>query len=119
MDGVNLYSLQNTNYSIWIVVEINNGIPPWLFVKNEHLILAFIVPSRIQVKRIDVYLQPIINKLKKLWEGIDVYDVSRPIPTERYFTLNGIYAYTMHNYPILGVFSSKNVGGFVYIHNIV
>jgi hypothetical protein len=27
MDGVNLYSLQNTNYSVWPVVVINNNIP--------------------------------------------------------------------------------------------
>ena len=33
MDGVNPYSLQNTNYSVWRVVVINNN-PQWLSVKN-------------------------------------------------------------------------------------
>jgi hypothetical protein len=98
MDGVNLYSLQNTNYFVWPVVVINNNIPPWLSMKNEHLMLALIVLGRRQVKRMDVYLQPLINELKKLWEGIHVYDVSRPIPMERYFTLYGICAYTTHDY---------------------
>jgi hypothetical protein len=77
--------------------------------KNEHLMLALIVPSRRQVKRMDVYLQPLINELKQLWEGIQVYDVSRPIPMERSFTLYGICAYTMHDYPRLGVFFGKHV----------
>jgi hypothetical protein len=84
MDGVNLYSLQNTDYSIWLVVVINNNIPPWLSMNNAHLMLALIVPGRIQVKRMDVYLQPLIDEFKKLWERIHVYDVSRLIPMETY-----------------------------------
>jgi predicted small metal-binding protein len=62
MDGINPYSLQNTNYYVWPIVLININIPPWLFVKNEHLMLALIVSSRRQVKNMDVYLQPLIDK---------------------------------------------------------
>jgi hypothetical protein len=75
--------------------------------KNEHLMLALIVPGRRQVKNMDVYLQPLVDELKELWEGIHVYDVSRPITTERSFTLYGICAYTTHDYPGLGVFSGN------------
>ena len=107
MDGVNPYSLQNTNYSIWPVVVINNNTPPWLSVKSEHLMLALIVHGRRQVKNIDVYLQPLVDELKELWDGINIYNVSRPIAVERIFTLYGICAYTTHDYPGLGVFSSK------------
>ena len=77
--------------------------------KNEHLMLALIVSGRRQVKRMDVYLQPLINEFKKLWEGIHVYDVSRPIPMERCFTLYVIRVYTMHDYLGLGVYSGKHV----------
>ena len=107
MDGVNPYSLQNTNYYVWPVVVINKNIPPWLSVKNEHIMLALIVPGRIQVKNMDVYLQPLVDELKELWDWINVYDVSRPIATVRSFTLYGICAYTTHDYPGLGVFSGK------------
>ena len=107
MDGVNPYFLQKTNYSVWTVVVINNNIPPWLSVKNEHLMLALIFPSRRQEKHIDVYLQPLVDELKELWEGIHVYDVSRPIAIERSFTLYGICAYTTHDYAILRVLSGK------------
>ena len=69
MDGVNPYSLQNTNYSIWLVVVINNNIPRWLCVKNEHLMLAVIVLGRRQVKNMDVYLQPLRDELKESWDG--------------------------------------------------
>ena len=74
MDGVNPYSLQNTNYSVWPVVVINNNIPPWFSMNNEHLMLALIVPSRRQMKNMDVYIQPLVDELKELWDGINVYD---------------------------------------------
>ena len=97
MDGLNPYSLQNTNYYGWSIVVINNNIPPWLSMKNVHIMLALIVPSRKQVKNMDVYLQPLVDELKELWEGIHVYDVSRPIATKRSFMLYRICAYTTHD----------------------
>jgi hypothetical protein len=87
--------------------------------KNEHIMLALIVLVRRQMKTMDVYLQEMIDYFKKLWEGIHVYDVSRPLPMERSFTLYGICAYTMHNYPGLGVLSDKHVHPFVYICNFI
>ena len=74
MDDVSPYSLQNTNHYVWTIVVINNDIPPWLFVKNEHLRLALIVLGRRKVKNMDVYLQPLVDELKELWEGMHVYD---------------------------------------------
>ena len=55
----------------------------------------------------DVYLQPMVDELKELWDGINVYNVSRPIVAERRFMLYGICAYATHDYPGLGVFSGK------------
>jgi hypothetical protein len=43
--------------------------------KSEHLYV------RRQVKNMDVYLQPLVDELEELWEGIHVYDESRPIIT--------------------------------------
>jgi hypothetical protein len=88
-------------------------------VKNEHLMLALIVSGRRQVKRMDVYLQPLIDEFKQLWEGIHVYDVSRSIPMERSFTLYGICVYTTHDYLGLGVCFGKHVHRFVYICNFI
>ena len=87
--------------------------------KNEHLNPTVIVLGRIQAKRMDVYLQPLIDEFHQLWEGIQVYDVSRPIPMERYFTLYNICVYMMHHYPRLGICSSKHVDLFLYNHNVI
>ena len=51
--------------------------------KNQHLMLDLRVPGRRQVKNMDVHLQPLVDELKELWDGINVYDVSRPIVVER------------------------------------
>ena len=75
--------------------------------KNEHLMLALIFPDRRQVKNMDVYLQPLVDELKELWDGINVYDVSKPIAVERIFMLYGICSYMTHDYPSLEVCSSK------------
>ena len=69
--------------------------------------LALTVPCRRQVKKIDVYLQPLVDELKELWYGINVYDVSRPIVAERSFMLYGICSYTTRDYPGLGVCFGK------------
>jgi hypothetical protein len=49
--------------------------------------LAMIVSGRRQVNNMDVYLQPLVYELKKLWEGIYVYDVSRPIDIEEFYVV--------------------------------
>ena len=67
MDGVNPYSLQNTNYYVWLVVVINNNTLAWLSVKNANIMLARIVHARRQAKNMDVYLQPLVDELKELW----------------------------------------------------
>ena len=69
--------------------------------------LALIVLGRRQVNNMDVYLQPLLDELKELWDGIDAYDVWRPIATERSFTFYGICAYMTHDYPGLGVCPGK------------
>jgi len=60
----------------------------------------------------DVYLQPFLDELKELWEGIHVYNVSRPIAIEGSFTLYGLCAYTIHDYPCLGVFYGKKLHSY-------
>ena len=71
------------------------------------------------MKRMDVYLQPLINELKKLWEGENIYDVSKHIRMERSFRVYDICVYTTHDYLGLGVFFGKHVQQFVYIYNFI
>ena len=35
--------------------------------------------SKFQVKYMNVYIEPLIDELLELWNGITMYDVSKPI----------------------------------------
>ena len=77
MDGVNPFGLRSTTWSTWLVVLVNYNIPPWLAIKKGHLFLSLLVPGKYKVKNMDIYLAPMVNERKQLWEGINIQDVSR------------------------------------------
>jgi hypothetical protein len=49
-----------------------------------------------QVKDMNVYIKPLIDELLKLWEGIIVYDMCKPIGQKR-FQCHGIFLWTIHD----------------------
>jgi hypothetical protein len=57
---------------------LNYNIPPWLTTKKHFVMLSLIIPSLRSIigEHFDVYLKPLLDELKMLWEvGIDVQDV--------------------------------------------
>ena len=48
--------------------------------------------GKYQVKDMNVYIEPLIDELLKLWAGITMYDISRPIG-QKQFHLHGILAW--------------------------
>ena len=106
LDGVNPFSIQNTQYSLWPVIVINYNIPPYMSIKKQHMMLTLLVPGKFQVKNMDTYLQPLIEECKSLCNGFVMRDISRPIQ-ECNFKFHGIICWTMHDYPSLGVCSSN------------
>jgi Transposase family tnp2 len=106
-DGISPFALAGKArpYSVWPVVLTNYNIPPWMAMKKGHLLLSMIIPGPKQVKKIDVYLQPLIEELRELWRGVDCYDGR--ISTSglsRQFTLKAILMWTMHDLPGTFVF---------------
>ena len=52
------------------------------------IIIYFIssnLSSKYQVKDMNVYIEPLIDELLGLWNGISMYDVSRPIRKKENF----------------------------------
>jgi hypothetical protein len=39
--------------------------------------------GKYQVKDMNVYIEPLIDKLLELWKGITMYDISRPVGAQR------------------------------------
>ena len=56
--------------------------------------------GKYQVKDMHVYTEPLIDELLKLWVGITVHDISRPIG-QKQFQFYGILALTIHDAPRL------------------
>jgi hypothetical protein len=46
----------------------------------------------------NVYIEPLIDELLKLWVGITMYNISRPIGQRR-FQFHGILSWTIHDAP--------------------
>ena len=64
------------------------------------IIIYFICTSnqsgKFQVKDMNVYIEPLIDELLKLWDGISMYDVSRPIQ-QRKFQFHVMVLWTIHD----------------------
>ena len=98
MDGINPFGHQSTSWLMWLVVVTIYNILAWLTIKKGHLMLALIVPEKHKVKNVNMYLAPLIDELHTLWNGLQVYDISRSLD-KCHFQLKGILIWTMHDYP--------------------
>lgn len=77
-DGFNPFKNMSVAHSTWPVVIIPYNLPPWLCMKQTNFILTLLIPGpKSPGNKIDVYLQPLIEELKDLWEhGIETWDAS-------------------------------------------
>lgn len=109
-DGFNPFSGQNSKYSCWPVILVIYNLPPWLIMKRKHMMLTLLISGPKQPgNNIDVYLQPLIDDLKRLWEGVrGVYDATQ----NQTFTLRGCLLLTINDYPAYGNLSGSIVKGY-------
>jgi hypothetical protein len=56
--------------------------------------------SKYQVKYMNVYIERLIDEILKLWAGITMYDICKPI-REKKFKFRGILLWTIHDAPRL------------------
>ena len=78
LDGMNSYGNLSTNHSSWPVLLMIYNLPPWLCILQKYIILCMMIAGPRQPGNdIDVYLTPLIEDLKILWEdGVDVWDAN-------------------------------------------
>ncbi|CAL2256796.1 unnamed protein product [Prunus armeniaca] len=84
-DGFNPHSSLSSKYSCWPVISVTYNLPPWLCMKRKFMMLTLLISDPKQPRNdIDVYLEPLIDDLKSLWDEIrGVYDAH----IGEYFTL--------------------------------
>ncbi|XP_028066357.1 uncharacterized protein LOC114269267 [Camellia sinensis] len=85
-DGFNPFGNMSTSYSMWPVILMPYNLPPWRCMKAPFFMMSLLIAGRNQLGTdIDVYLRPLIDELKELWEnGVMTYDAS----TEQTFRMH-------------------------------
>ena len=102
-DGFQPFANSKTLYSIWPVILIPYNMPPELCMKQSNMILSMLIPGPDSPgDAIDIYLQPLIEELKELWEiGVETFDAS----TQRHFQLHAALLWTINDFPAYGMLS--------------
>ncbi|GAU37881.1 hypothetical protein TSUD_395650 [Trifolium subterraneum] len=75
-DGMNPYGNLSSNHSSWPVLLIIYNLSPSICMKRKYIMLSMMISGPRQLGNdIDVYLSPLIEDLRMLWEeGVDVLD---------------------------------------------
>ncbi|XP_024178346.1 uncharacterized protein LOC112184315 [Rosa chinensis] len=109
-DGFNPHSSLSSRYSCWPVILVTYNLPPWLCMKRKYMMLTLLISGPKQPGNdIDVYLQPLIDDLKILWDGVEgVYDGYR----KKYFKLKAVLFWTINDFPTYGNLSGSIVKGY-------
>ncbi|XP_075636598.1 uncharacterized protein LOC142608811 [Castanea sativa] len=109
-DGFNPFGNMNNNYSMWLVILIPYNLPPWLVMKEPYFMLSLLIPSPHQSgNEIDIYLKPLVDELKELWEkGVETYDAYR----KEHFQMRATLLWTIHDYPGFGNVSGWRTKGY-------
>lgn len=109
-DGINPFGTLSSQYSCWLVILINYNLPPLLCMKRKFLMLSLLISGPRQLGNdIDVYLAPLIDDLKILWDvGIEAYDASK----QEYFILRAMLMWTISDFPAYGNLSGCVTKGY-------
>jgi len=68
-DGFTPFGQSASPYSCWPIIVTPYNLPPWMCMSTPYLFLTMIIHGRSNPKsKIDVYLQPLIDELKLLWD---------------------------------------------------
>ncbi|XP_021739799.1 uncharacterized protein LOC110706214 isoform X1 [Chenopodium quinoa] len=110
-DGFNPFGQQRSDYITWPVVLSVYNFPPWMFTKQPYLMLSLLIPGpKAPGNNIDVYLRPLIDELKDLWEcGIETYDASK----KEYFVMRSALLWTINDFPAYANLSGWSTKGYM------
>ncbi|XP_030963614.1 uncharacterized protein LOC115984741 [Quercus lobata] len=109
VDRFNLFGNMSTSHSTWPVILIPYNLPPWMCMKRSSFMLSLLIPGPSSpLNDIDVYLQPLIEELKELWDdGISTYDVS----SNENFKMHAVLMWMINDFPAYGDLSGWSTKG--------
>ncbi|XP_075658886.1 uncharacterized protein LOC142628728 [Castanea sativa] len=110
-DGFNPYGNMSTTHSTCPVVLVPYNLPPWMCMKRSSLILSLVIPGPTSpVIAIDVYLQPLVEELRELWDvGVESFDAS----SNTRFQLHAALMWTINDFPAYADISGWSMKGLL------
>jgi hypothetical protein len=82
-------------YSRWSVFIMPYNMPPNKCLKQGFIFLALVIlgPKELK-KQMNVFLRPLMEEMKELWQGVDAYDSHLKCQ----FNLRAVYLWSIHDY---------------------
>lgn len=108
-DGFTPWSNLGLSHSMWPVILTIYNLPPYDCMRSPFIMMSLLIPGpEYPGKDIDVYLQPLIEELKELWEiGVETYDVHK----KEQFQLHAAVLWTISDFPGYGLLSGWSTSG--------
>ncbi|XP_020272145.1 uncharacterized protein LOC109847320 [Asparagus officinalis] len=108
-DGFNPFGIMSSGWSTWPIVLIPYNLPPGLCMKQPYMILSLLIPGKHSPGNdIDVFMEPLIDELKLLWdEGVQTYDAF----SRQTFNLRAILMWTINDFPAYANLSGWSTKG--------
>lgn len=108
-DGFDPFGPGSKPYSTWRVIIVVYNLPPWMCMKDPYMFLTLLIPGdKSPAKDLNVYLRPLVDELKILWEkGIQTYDAS----LKQNFNMKAALLWTINDFPALGMISGWSTHG--------
>ncbi|XP_062080492.1 uncharacterized protein LOC133785257 [Humulus lupulus] len=96
-DGMNPFKTLRVSHSTWPIILIPYNLPPWMCMKQPNFIMSLLIPGPdAPGNNINVYLKPLIEELKELWEvGVETFDAS----TKKNFNMRASLLWTISDFP--------------------
>ncbi|XP_058202288.1 uncharacterized protein LOC131316841 [Rhododendron vialii] len=108
-DGFNPFGSMSNNYSMWLMILMPYNLPPWKCMKEPFFMMSLLIPGPDSPGNdIDVYLRPLIDELKELWEtGVETYDAY----SGETFQLHAAVLWTINDFPAYAMLSGWSTKG--------
>ena len=113
LDGVNLFKLSNTNWSTWLVLILIYNLEPWFVTKKFFISLCILISDKRSPHdgNIDVFIRPLLDELKELWNGVPTLDFSQSRGSRR-FNMRAMMMWTIFDFPAYGLISGLCCKGY-------